>query len=771
MRKKILFNNGWKFIKAAGNAADAGSLCGDAVTLPHTWNAKDGQDGGNDYYRGTCWYTKKMKKNEIADAFHCDQTGEYLTGQEIWLEFEGAAMTADVYLNGEHLAHHEGGYSTFRVNLTEHLKEDNDLAVSVDNGDNDRVYPQKADFTFYGGLYRDVSLIAVPETHFALGYAGSPGIRVTPETEVTGTDEKGLPAGKAKVSVTAWTENTKDGQQVTFTLGGQSKCCTVADGCAEAEFELENAHLWNGLDDPYLYTIQAELYTDGEKMDQVSARFGCRQMKFDPENGFFLNGRSYPLRGVSRHQDRAGVGNALTKEMHREDLELIREIGANTIRLAHYQHAQYFYDICDEAGMVVWAEIPYITLHMENGRENTLSQMKELIIQNYNHPCIACWGLSNEISAAGGVTEDLLENHRLLNVLCHKLDYTRPTTMAHVFMLETDSELLTIPDIGSYNLYFGWYLGELSQNDSFFDEYHRKYPDRCIGFSEYGADANPAFQAAEPKRGDYTESYQTVYHEHILDMIEQRPFLWATHVWNMFDFAADGRDEGGKHGVNQKGLVTMDRKTKKDAFYLYKAHWSSDPFVHICGKRYVNRAEDITEIKVYSNQPEVTLFVDGKKTGTIEGSYCFRFRIPLSGAHRIQAVAGAADELRDEIFIRKVSEPDPSYQYIQKGGVVNWFDKEDFNENCYSIKDTYGDLLADPRTAAIVGKLMEGAAASRGDVAESVKDNPNLLRMMSRMTLESLLNSAGDAIKPEQIKGLNAALQKIRKPEVGKTCL
>lgn len=771
MRKKILFNNGWKFIKTADNAADAGSLCGDAVTLPHTWNAEDGQDGGNDYYRGTCWYTKKMKKSEIADVFHCDQTGEYLTGQEIWLEFEGAAMTADVYLNGEHLAHHEGGYSTFRVNLTGHLKEDNDLAVSVDNGDNDRVYPQKADFTFYGGLYRDVSLIAVPETHFVLGYAGSPGIRVTPATEVTGTDEKGLPAGKAKVSVTAWTENAKDGHQVTFTLGGQSKSCTVVDGCAEAEFELKNAHLWNGMDDPYLYTVLAELYADGEKADEISARFGCRQMKFDPKNGFFLNGRSYPLRGVSRHQDRAGVGNALTKEMHREDLELIREIGANTIRLAHYQHAQYFYDICDEAGMVVWAEIPYITLHMKNGRENTLSQMKELIIQNYNHPCISCWGLSNEISAAGGVTEDLLENHRLLNDLCHKLDHTRPTTMAHVFMLETDSELLTIPDIGSYNLYFGWYLGELSQNDSFFDEYHRKYPDRCIGFSEYGADANPAFQSAEPKRGDYTESYQTVYHEHILDMIEPRPFLWATHVWNMFDFAADGRDEGGKHGVNQKGLVTMDRKTKKDAFYLYKAHWSSELFVHICGKRYVNRAEDITEVKVYSNQPEVTLFVDGREAETKEGSYCFRFRIPISGEHRIQAAAGTADELRDEIFIRKVSEPDPSYQYIQKGGVVNWFDKEDFNENCYSIKDTYGDLLADPRTAAIVGKLMEGAAASRGDVAESVKDNPNLLRMMSRTTLESLLNSAGDAIKPEQIKGLNAALQKIRKPEVDKTCL
>lgn len=772
MREKILFNDNWKFIKNTDNAADACSRFEDTVTLPHTWNAADGQDGGNDYYRGTCWYTKKIRKSEIADALHCGQANGSLNAREIWLEFEGAAMTADVYLNGELLAHHEGGYSTFRVNLTGHLKDENDLAVAVDNGNNDRVYPQKADFTFYGGLYRDVSLICVPEAHFALGYAGTPGIRVTPETKVTGTDERGLPSGRAKVSVTAWTENAADGQQVIFTLDGQSKSCAVADGCAEAEFELENAHLWNGLDDPYLYTVLADLYKDGEKTDQISARFGCRKMTFDPAEGFFLNGRSYPLRGVSRHQDRAGAGNALTKEMHREDLALIREIGANTIRLAHYQHAQYFYDICDETGMVVWAEIPYITLHMKNGRANTLSQMEELIVQNYNHPCIACWGLSNEISAASMVSDDLLENHRLLNDLCHKLDHTRPTTMAHVFMLETDSELLKIPDIGSYNLYFGWYLGELSQNDSFFDKYHSDYPDRCIGFSEYGADANPAFHSAEPKRGDYTESYQTVYHEHILDMIEQRPFLWATYVWNMFDFAADGRDEGGKHGVNQKGLVTMDRKTKKDAFYLYKSHWSSDPFVHICGRRYVNRAEDTTEIKVYSNQPEVTLFVDGKEVKTMKGRYIFRFHIPISGEHSIRAEAGTEKTgvLSDEISIRKVSEPDPSYQYVQKGGVINWFDTDDFDENCYSIKDTYGALIADPRTSAIVINLMDGASASRGDVAESVKDNPNLQRMMSRMTMESLLNSAGDAIKPEQIKELNAALQKIRKPEGEKVC-
>lgn len=777
MRKKIIFNDGWKFVKKAENAADACEKTGSCVTLPHTWNAEDGQDGGNDYYRGTCWYTKKISRKEIEKMFDSDPDAGRREPREIWLEFEGAAMTADVYLNGEQLARHEGGYSTFRVNLTAHLKEENDLVVAVDNSDNDRVYPQKADFTFYGGLYRDVSLISVPETHFALGYAGAPGIRITPEVEVTGTNEKNLPEGKAKVNVTAWVEGAHDGEQTVFVLNGQEKRCAVAGGQAEARFELEKARLWNGLDDPYLYTVTVKLFADGEEKDEVSSRFGCRRMDFDPQKGFFLNGRSYPLRGVSRHQDRTGVGNALTKEMHREDLALIREIGANTIRLAHYQHAQYFYDICDEAGMVVWAEIPYITLHMKNGRANTLSQMKELIVQNYNHPCIACWGLSNEITAAGGVTEDLLENHRLLNDLAHELDHTRPTTMAHVFMLETDSELLQIPDIGSYNLYFGWYLGELSQNDSFFDEYHEKFPDRCIGFSEYGADANPAFQSPEPKRGDYTETYQTVYHEHIIQMIEQRPYLWATHVWNMFDFAADGRDEGGRHGVNQKGLVTMDRKTKKDAFYLYKAHWSSEPFVHICGRRYIDRTEDITEVTVYSNQTEVELYVDEELFEKKQGKHQFIFHIPIAGEHRITAVAGngtgagrnGEDFLKDEILIRKTSEPNPDYQFVQKGGVVNWFDKDDFKEGYYSIKDTYGELRQNPETAAIVGKLMEGAAASRGDVAESVKDNPNLQRMMSRLTLESLLNQAGDAVKPEQIRQLNAVLQKIKKPE-GKTC-
>ena len=594
MRQAIELNENWIFVKHAENVAEAAAVQGEEISLPHTWNAVDGQDGGNDYYRGTCWYRRMLESPQLN------------AGQKVYLEFDGAAMTADVYLNGEKLARHEGGYSRFRVNVTEKLRAGtNELAVSVDNADNDHVYPQKAEFTFYGGLYRMVRLVIVPEVHFSMDYYGGDGIRVTPE--------------------------------VTLADGNREQQAAVADGYAKAEFELSDVHLWDGVEDPYLYTAKAELAGG----DVVETRFGCRCFHVDPQKGFFLNGRAYPLRGVSRHQDRAGVGNALTSAMHQEDMEIIKEIGANTLRLAHYQHAQEFYDLCDENGLIVWAEIPYITLHMPNGRENTLSQMQELVVQNYNHPAIVCWGLSNEITASGGVTEDLLENHRLLNDLCHRLDASRFTTMADVFMLETDSPVLEIPDVNSYNLYFGWYLGELEQNDAFFDEYHAKYPDRCIGFSEYGADANPQYQSAEPEKGDYTESYQAVFHEHILQMIEKRPWLWATHVWNLFDFAADGRDEGGKNGQNQKGLVTMDRKLKKDAFYLYKAYWNQkEPFVHLCGRRYADRTEAETEVKVYSNQPEVTLFVDGKKRETLQGSHVFRFKVPISGTHRIEAQTG-----------------------------------------------------------------------------------------------------------------------------------
>lgn len=740
MRKVTELSDNWIFVKSANNVLEAAAAEGIPVSLPHTWNAKDGQDGGNDYYRGTCWYRLPLERPELKD------------GEKAYLEFDGAAMTADVYLNGERLAHHEGGYSRFRVEITEKLTgTGNELVVSVDNSDNGRVYPQKADFTFYGGLYRMVRLIIVPESHFVMDYYGGNGIKVTPEVTLAQEDGK---AASAAVTVEIWADGSAE--RVTVIVAGETKQAAVTDGYAKVEFNLEPVHLWDGVDDPYLYTAKAEL----ESGDVVETRFGCRNFHIDPQEGFFLNGRSYPLRGVSRHQDRKDAGNALTLAMHREDMGIIKEIGANTLRLAHYQHAQEFYDLCDENGIIVWAEIPYITMHMHNGRENTVSQMRELIIQNYNHPSIVCWGLSNEITAASAVNEELLENHRELNDLCHELDQTRKTVMANVFMLETDSPMLEIPDINSYNLYFGWYLGEMKQTDEFFDEYHNTYPNRCIGFSEYGADANPAYHSAKPDRGDYTEEYQCLYHEHMLHMIEECPWLWATHVWNLFDFAADGRDEGGKHGENQKGLVTIDRQLKKDAFYLYKAYWGKEAFVHLCGSRYVDRVEEMTKVKVYSNQPAVALYVDGALVEEQNGSRVFEFEVALSGVHKIIAKAGGCE---DEMTIRKVAEANKDYLFVKEGDIVNWFDKEDFHEDCYSVGDTLGEIAKSPEANAIVQKLTEKATASRGDVAESVKDNPALQRMMQRMTLQSMLKQAGDAITPEEIKVLNDALQKIKK--------
>lgn len=730
----------WYFVKAADLSA-AQSLEWEKVTLPHTWNHIDGQDGGNDYFRGTCLYRKNFHKPR-----------SYRDGERVFLEFNGAAMTASVTVNGKLLKTHDGGYSTFRVDITDVIKDENQIYVAVDNSENDRVYPQKADFTFYGGLYRDVNLVCVPASHFELEKDGTPGIKVTPEVK----------GGNAEVTVEAWV--CGNARKVHFSIEGiKALDADVVDGKAEAVFLLEDVRLWDGIRDPFLYTVKAELLADSGITDCVQARFGCRSFSFDKEKGFILNGRPYPLRGVSRHQDRTGVGNALTEEMHKEDMEIIKEMGANTIRLAHYQHAQYFYDLADETGMIVWAEIPYITQHMENGRQNTLDQMRELITQCYNHPSIVCWGLSNEITASGSLTEDLMENHKLLNELCHRMDKTRPTTMAHVFMLETDSPLIEVADIGSYNLYFGWYLGELSQNDSFFDEYHEKFPNRIIGFSEYGADANPKYQSSVPERGDYSESYQCVYHEHILDCIEKRPYLWATHVWNMFDFAADGRDEGGAHGVNQKGLVTMDRKLKKDAFYLYKAAWSKEPFVHLCGSRYVNRCESVTEVKVYSNQQQMELYVDGELFDKAEGSRIFIFQVPISGEHVIEAKSGS---LTDCIQVRKVEQPDSEYQFAQEGGIVNWFDKEDFKSGYFSVRDTMGTLQAHPQAGVIVSRMMEKARASRGDVARSTAGNQNLQKMMAGMSLESLLKQAKGAITAEQIKELNTALQQIKKDEM-----
>ena len=772
MRESQSLNQNWKFARTAEIPAELPEGW-ESVSLPHTYNAADGQDGGNDYYRGPAVYVRTLR------------TPGDSKNKEFYLECLGAAMTAEVFLNGTRLSRHEGGFSTFRVRLTEALRPmgcDNLLAIRVDNSENDRVYPQKADFTFYGGLYRDVNLITVPQAHFALIPDGTPGIHVISEVD--------LAHRSAAVQVDVQTEGVADGETVELRIfgaddedsqhAGGAACQTVRaavrDNHARGSFHLDPVHLWDGLADPYLYTAEAVLISEGEAgdeesvLDAVGTRFGVRSFRVDPEKGFFLNGRPYPLRGVSRHQDRLGVGNAITPAMMEEDMAVIRDIGANSLRLAHYQQAQAFYDLCDENGILVWAEIPFITKFMEKGIQNTLDQMRELIAQSSNHPSIYCWGLSNEITASSPVTEELMENHRMLQKLCHEMDPTRPTVMAHAFMLEKDSPLIGIADLGCYNLYFGWYLGELDQNDSFLDEYHSLYPERAIGLAEYGADANIQFHAEHPAQGDYSEEFQCVYHEHMVRMIQDRPYLWTTYVWNLFDFAADGRDEGGKKGQNQKGLVEFDHKTRKDAFYLYKAVWGREPFVHLCGKRFVNRAGETTRVRVYTNQERVALYDGAGLVGRKEFQDAaqpgvFLFDVPLHGEMYLSAVADSGGQtVRDEMTLRQAAEPDPSYQFGDAGAVVNWFDKITIDPACYSIRDTLGELEQNPGTKVIVDQMMQKAAASRGDVAKSTAGNRALQQMMAGMTLESLLKKAGsNVVSPEMMQTINEALQKVRK--------
>lgn len=633
MRRTHLLNENWVFTYFDESKTE--------INIPHTWNNIDGQDGGNDYRRGTCIYEKDFSAPEYSES-EC-----------VYLEFAGVNASAKVILNDQEIMTHDGGYSTFRCDITQYLKSENHLKVEVDNSVNDRVYPQKADFTFYGGIYRDVNIVVLNKQHFDMDYFGGKGLAVSAETD-----------GKtANVWVRTWTNTPKGDVKITIkdALG-----FVVAQGeGTDTHINLDEIHLWQGIDDPYLYSCEAELVVDGNTVDRVETTFGIRSYYVDPKKGFFLNGKSYPLRGVCRHQDRKGLGNALLPEHHEQDIEMIREIGANTIRLAHYQHDQYFYDLCDKYGFVVWAEIPYISKHMPAGRENTISQMKELIIQNYNHASICFWGLSNEITISTKNKKDMLDNHHVLNDLVHEMDPSRPTTLACYAVCGPFNRVAHISDIVSWNLYLGWYTPFLWLNDVWVDFFHLVYPNRALGYSEYGCEAMTNLHSSHPYRGDQTEEYQCVYHEYMLRFFEKRPFMWATHLWNMFDFAADARNQGGEPGMNHKGLVTFDREIKKDSFYLYKAYWSDEKFVHICGSRYIDRVESITDVKVYSNCDEVTLYANGKEIAKKKGKKVFKFRVMLSPKTEIKAVA---DDCQDTAVICHVNNPNLNYKLKKNGG-------------------------------------------------------------------------------------------------------
>lgn len=743
MRKIININRNWTFIKQEESTA---------VDLPHTWNGSDGQDGGNDYYRGTCVYKKSILKADLPD------------GEVFYLQFDGVNSSAKVFFNGKEIAVHHGGYSTFRARL-ENIGDENEIKVEVDNAPNEFVYPQQADFTFYGGIYRDVSIIGAAREHFDLDYNGAPGIMVTPK--INGED--------ADIEMQAFADG-----EVQFEIladGEVIKTASASGKNPKACVTVEKVHLWNGTRDPYLYTLRASLLSGGKAVDEVSARFGVRAFEINPQKGFFLNGKEYPLRGVSRHQDRPEIGNALMPEHHKEDIDLICEMGANTIRLAHYQHAQAFYDLCDEKGLIVWAEIPYISRHMPNAAKNTKTQMTELICQNYNHPSIITWGLSNEITMGGASDKSLINNHKMLNDLAHSLDKTRPTTLAAITMCGIDEEYVHIPDVLSYNHYFGWYGGNVSMYGPWFDAFHKKYPNKAIGLSEYGCEALN-WHTSAPEQGDYTEEYQAHYHEEVIKQIMDRPYLWATHVWNMFDFAADARSEGGENGMNHKGLVTFDRKYKKDSFYAYKAWLSDEPFVHICSKRYIERVEPVTKVTVYTNQNEVELFANGESVGRqTKGKYpFFCFEVKNEGETRLTAKAGGCE---DTAVIKKTDCFNEKYRMAEEGAVINWFEI-DTPTGYLSVNDTLGDIMATFRGKLVLLSMIpmlkkalsgnEGKAKDKkskksggGFSVAGFKINKTMLDIAKGFALKRAFSMLGGRFTKEQILGLNKKLNKIKK--------
>ncbi|MCD8160826.1 MAG: glycoside hydrolase family 2 protein [Clostridiales bacterium] len=746
MKEIISINDGWTLTFPKGERPT------ETVDLPHTWNAVDGMDGNGSYLRTTAVYTRSF-----------DTPVQPLAGGRTYVEVLAAALQATVYVNGEKVVYHEGGYSRFRADITDLCKDGgNELKIEVSNEEKSSVYPQSADFTFYGGLYRGVNLISVPATHFDLDYYGGPGIMVTPKP----TD-----CGGATFEIESWVTNPDPNFTVMYSVE-DFEGNEVASGVRPADdakitLFVPDAHLW-GVDDPYLYTVTATLQRRNEAYDELVVSAGVRSFSCTPDEGFILNGVQTPLRGVSRHQDRLYEGNALTPEEHYEDALIIKELGANTIRLAHYQHNEYFYDACDELGFIIWAEIPFISVFNKDpaAHQNCISQLKELIIQNYNHPCICFWGISNEI-LIGGISQKLVDNHHELNDLAKKLDPTRLTTIAHVSHTPIQSPIHNITDVESYNHYFGWYGGKVEDNGPWLDNFHKVHPEICLGVSEYGCEGIITYHGPNPACKDYSEEYQALYHEHMAQVFDERPWIWSSHIWNMFDFGCAARNEGGVAGRNNKGLVTMDRKTRKDSFYVYQAYWTKEPMVHLAGRRYAQRAGDTTVVKVYSNQPEVALYLNGELVEKKEGYRVFSFTVALKDGFNV--LVADAGEVKDSMTLEKVEQEPEIYVLPEVNeraeGVANWFKQVgdmdlkapmEFPEGYYSIKDTLEEISNNEEAMALTSKAIK--LATNFDVAPGV-GMWGMMKSMSPESMTSMMPTAPDGF----IESLNAQLIKIKK--------
>lgn len=644
-RIDILLTDGWRFLRSDAAGAEVpgfDDVSWANIAVPHTWNALDGQDGGSDYHRGIGWYRRPL-------AVPSD-----MVGRRAYLQFDAANTVADVYLNGVLLGQHRGGFSAFRVDATAALVEgENVLAVKVDNSAVPDVSPLVADFTFFGGLYRDVHLLVTDNLHVDVSDHAASGAYLR-----TGNVSASSADFSARVRVANSGPAAEDAEIVVSVLdAGGSEVTRFSTQVAVPSSEvaevtlggnIENPHLWDGRSDPYLYTARVQTLRDGVVTDTITQPLGFRSFSIDADGGFTLNGRALDLHGVNRHQDRLDKGWAIGNAEHDEDMALIREMGATAIRLAHYQQAQYFYDLCDREGMLVWAEIPLVDAITDSQAftDNTRQQLIELIRQSHNHPSIMLWGIGNEQRTDDDATNTLLAE---LGALAVSEDDSRLSSYAHCCGRDT-STLTSHAAVVGYNYYFGWYMGNYDQVGLWADTLHRAQPALRFSLSEYGAGASvsqhqdPPLQPA-PTALFHPEEYQSALHEATWQQLAARPFVWGKYVWNMFDFASDTRNEGDAPGRNDKGLISYDRVTKKDAFYWYKANWSEEPLVYITSRRFNPRTTPSIDVKVYSNLETVTLTVNGASLpAQTSANHIFRWAaVPLElGDNQVQALGNAA---------------------------------------------------------------------------------------------------------------------------------
>lgn len=642
-RRTITLNDNWWF--RFSHQVQKGS--GQRVDLPHTWNAVDAQSGKQDYKRGIGNYTK---------TFFVPESWRQ---HRLFIRFEGANSIADVFINGRHIGEHRGGYTAFVFELTDKVDygKDNILLVRVNNGEQLDVMPLVGDFNFYGGIYRDVALLLTDNVCISpLDYA-SPGIylRQKEVNDRSATVETGIVLSNS----TATTQTIDIRVQVldgSSVITERTKSVKVRPRTTaqtiDIPFSIARPHLWNATEDPFMYTVKVSIWRGQTLIDEVTQPLGLRYYHFDSAKGFFLNGRHLPLHGVCRHQERAEVGNALRHAHIDEDIRLMREMGVNAVRLAHYPHSDYTHKQMDRTGIVTWAEIPFVGpggyadkgfVDTERFRDNGKQQLRELIRQNYNHPSICVWGLFNELKYDG---DNPLEYIKELNALAHREDPTRPTTCAS----NQQGEMNFVTDVIAWNRYDGWYGSTPNSLATYLDKTHAEHPNLCIGISEYGAGASvyqqqDSLTQPTPTGWWHPENWQTYYHIRNWDILSHRPYVWGTFVWNMFDFGAAHRTEGDRPGINDKGLVTHDRKVKKDAYYFYKANWNPQPMVYIAGKRCTERHCRETEIQVFSNCRQVRLSLNGTPIQTLAPNdirLC-TFRVTLHPGHNILTATGIGD--------------------------------------------------------------------------------------------------------------------------------